>query len=383
MQAKTDAKTAGQSRALWMSTIAFTVCFAVWTIFAIIGIQIKQDLGLNETQFGLLVGTPILTGVTDPHLPRRLDRPIWRPHRLHRGDVGRRLATYFLTWASTYPQFLIAALGRRYRRRIFRGRHRLCFAMVSDREAGHGARHFRRRQCRRRGNKVHRAVCAGRLWLARGCAGVGRRHRDHGGLVLVFHRRRPGAPCAPRAGRKAAQRLARTRTAQERPGLALRALLFLCFRRLRRAVAVAAAISDRRLWRRHQDRRHDRLPPSRSRRAFFAPMAGTCRTGMAHAASCTGPSWSRSCALSSCRIRRPTISCARINGPRHLPSRDGRGAIHGDRVRARLLHGPGQGRSLQAHSGLLPEKCRRRWRARRHDRRAWRLCASDSVRRAQ
>ena len=42
--------------------IAFTVCFAVWTIFAIIGMQIKKDLGLNETQFGLLVGTPILTG---------------------------------------------------------------------------------------------------------------------------------------------------------------------------------------------------------------------------------------------------------------------------------------------------------------------------------
>jgi hypothetical protein len=28
-----------QRRALWFSTAAFTVCFAVWTIFAIIGIQ--------------------------------------------------------------------------------------------------------------------------------------------------------------------------------------------------------------------------------------------------------------------------------------------------------------------------------------------------------
>ena len=51
-----------QSRALWLSTFAFTVCFAVWTIFAIIGIQIQKDLGLSDTQFGLLVGTPILTG---------------------------------------------------------------------------------------------------------------------------------------------------------------------------------------------------------------------------------------------------------------------------------------------------------------------------------
>lgn len=48
-----------QTTALAMSTTAFTVCFAVWTIFAIIGIEIRAELGLTETQFGLLVGTPI------------------------------------------------------------------------------------------------------------------------------------------------------------------------------------------------------------------------------------------------------------------------------------------------------------------------------------
>src|SRR5690606_13093551 len=50
------------AKALWMSTLAFTICFAVWTIFAIIGIRIKQDLGLSEAEFGLLIGTPILSG---------------------------------------------------------------------------------------------------------------------------------------------------------------------------------------------------------------------------------------------------------------------------------------------------------------------------------
>ncbi|HPF60229.1 MAG TPA: MFS transporter, partial [Candidatus Competibacteraceae bacterium] len=34
----------------------------VWTMFSIIGIRIKQQLNLNETEFGLLVATPILTG---------------------------------------------------------------------------------------------------------------------------------------------------------------------------------------------------------------------------------------------------------------------------------------------------------------------------------
>ena len=53
---------ADQTRALGLSTIAFTACFAVWTIFSIIGVAIKAELGLNDTQFGLLVATPILTG---------------------------------------------------------------------------------------------------------------------------------------------------------------------------------------------------------------------------------------------------------------------------------------------------------------------------------
>ena len=44
------------------STTAFTVCFMVWMMFAVIGIPIKQALGLNETEFGILVATPVLTG---------------------------------------------------------------------------------------------------------------------------------------------------------------------------------------------------------------------------------------------------------------------------------------------------------------------------------
>lgn len=58
----TDTPADGHTRALSLSTIAFTACFAVWTIFSIIGIQIKAELGLSETQFGLLVGAPVLTG---------------------------------------------------------------------------------------------------------------------------------------------------------------------------------------------------------------------------------------------------------------------------------------------------------------------------------
>jgi NNP family nitrate/nitrite transporter-like MFS transporter len=51
-----------QLSVLIASTLAFTVCFAIWMMFAVIGIPIKTTLHLNETQFGLLAATPVLTG---------------------------------------------------------------------------------------------------------------------------------------------------------------------------------------------------------------------------------------------------------------------------------------------------------------------------------
>ena len=51
-----------QISVLTMNTMAFTVCFAVWVMFSIIGIPLKEDLGLSETEFGILIAMPILTG---------------------------------------------------------------------------------------------------------------------------------------------------------------------------------------------------------------------------------------------------------------------------------------------------------------------------------
>ena len=47
---------------LIVSTLAFTVCFMVWMMFAVIGIPLKQTLGLNATEFGLLTAMPVLSG---------------------------------------------------------------------------------------------------------------------------------------------------------------------------------------------------------------------------------------------------------------------------------------------------------------------------------
>jgi len=100
-----------QSRALALSTIAFTACFAVWTIFSIIGVAIKAELGLSEFQFGLLVATPILTGSLV-----RLFLGVWTERFGGRivfslQMLAAALATWLLTFASTYTTYLIAALG--------------------------------------------------------------------------------------------------------------------------------------------------------------------------------------------------------------------------------------------------------------------------------
>ncbi|HFL8824140.1 MAG TPA: nitrate/nitrite transporter [Candidatus Azoamicus sp. OHIO1] len=97
--------------ALVLSTVAFTVCFAVWTIFSIIGIRIKHEIGLNNTQFGTLIATPILTGSLT-----RLFLGIWTDQ--YGGRIvftilmlAASVATWILTYASTYHQYLLAALG--------------------------------------------------------------------------------------------------------------------------------------------------------------------------------------------------------------------------------------------------------------------------------
>lgn len=107
----TDHAAPGADQALWTSTVAFTACFAVWTIFSIIGLGVKDELGLSETEFGLLVGTPILTGSLT-----RVFLGIWADQfggrRVFAGVMAlAAIATFLTSLADTYVELLIAALG--------------------------------------------------------------------------------------------------------------------------------------------------------------------------------------------------------------------------------------------------------------------------------
>ena len=87
---------------LFVSTWAFIICFAVWMMFGVTGIPIREQLGLNSVEFGLLTATPVLTGALF-----RLPLGIWTDR-----IGGRRLMLVLLigcavpVWISSYATAL-------------------------------------------------------------------------------------------------------------------------------------------------------------------------------------------------------------------------------------------------------------------------------------
>ena len=91
----TSARTQGIS-VVAASTVSFTICFAVWMMFAVIGIPIKKQLGLNETEFGLLAAMPVLTGSLI-----RLPLGMWTDR------FGGRIVFFLLMLSTIVPIWLI------------------------------------------------------------------------------------------------------------------------------------------------------------------------------------------------------------------------------------------------------------------------------------
>ncbi|MEO8644080.1 MFS transporter, partial [Pseudomonas sp.] len=86
-----------QGLVLGMSTLAFTMCFMVWMMFAVLGVPIKDLLQLNETQFGLLAATPVLTGSL-----------VRLPLGLLTDRFGGRSVFFLLMLACVTPLYLIS-----------------------------------------------------------------------------------------------------------------------------------------------------------------------------------------------------------------------------------------------------------------------------------
>jgi MFS transporter, NNP family, nitrate/nitrite transporter len=85
------------TRVLTLSTVAFTLLFAVWLMFGVLGVPIKDELHLDTVKFSWLTAIAVLSG------------SIWRlPLGILTDRIGgRRLLTWLLL-ATAVPTFLVS-----------------------------------------------------------------------------------------------------------------------------------------------------------------------------------------------------------------------------------------------------------------------------------
>lgn len=87
----------GATRVLVMSTIAFTVMFAVWLMFGILGIEIQKELKLTDVELSWVSAVAVLNG------------SLWRlPAGILADRIGGRKVTIFMLATTAIPAYLVA-----------------------------------------------------------------------------------------------------------------------------------------------------------------------------------------------------------------------------------------------------------------------------------
>ena len=85
------------ARVLTLSTVAFTLLFAVWLMFGVLGVPIKEEFHLDTVQFSWLTAIAVLSG------------SIWRlPLGIWTDRVGGRRLMTLLLLATAVPTLLVA-----------------------------------------------------------------------------------------------------------------------------------------------------------------------------------------------------------------------------------------------------------------------------------
>ena len=87
----------GRAAVLTLSTVGFTLMFAVWLMFGVLGIPIRKELALTELQFGWLTAIAVLNG------------SLWRLlFGILTDRYGGRLVMTALIAATAIPAFLVS-----------------------------------------------------------------------------------------------------------------------------------------------------------------------------------------------------------------------------------------------------------------------------------
>lgn len=87
----------GSTRVLVMSTIAFTLMFAVWLMFGILGVPIQKELKLSDPQLAWISAVAVLNG------------SLWRlPAGMLTDRIGGRVVTIAMLLLTAIPCYLVA-----------------------------------------------------------------------------------------------------------------------------------------------------------------------------------------------------------------------------------------------------------------------------------
>ena len=87
----------GAGRVGTMSTVAFTLMFAVWLMFGILGIPIQKELRLSDEELSWIAAVAVLNG------------SMWRlPAGILTDRIGGRKVTLFLLFATAIPAYLVS-----------------------------------------------------------------------------------------------------------------------------------------------------------------------------------------------------------------------------------------------------------------------------------
>ncbi len=300
-----------QTRALWLSTLAFTLCFCSLDDLFHHRVQIKRDLGAHRDpirpagRYGPSSRVSLIRLILGIWADQYGGRIVYAATML-----AASVATLLLTFAYDYPTFLLAALGVG----IAGGSFAVGVTYVS---------------------KWYPKEKQGTALGIFGAGNVGAAVTKFAApfIMLAYGWRMVAIVWAVALavmtvvfwfGTKDDPDLARRRSLglqpepisalleplEERSGLALRPLLLLRLRRLRRARPLAAALPHRRLWPRHCDGRHGRRRLFGSRLDLPRLWRPPLRQVRARGPSCTGRSSSRSSAPSCCPTRRRNTWCA-------------------------------------------------------------------------
>lgn len=87
----------GAVRVVTMSTMAFTLMFAVWLMFGILGIPIQKEFGITDVQLSWISAVAVLNG------------SMWRlPAGMLADRIGGRKITIFMLFATAIPAYLVS-----------------------------------------------------------------------------------------------------------------------------------------------------------------------------------------------------------------------------------------------------------------------------------